>query len=422
MKIQVEEITPVKKSLTVEIPQEVVSKEFALAYADLKKRAAIPGFRPGKAPFALLERKYGPSVQEDVVRKLIPDYYQRAVKETGISPVEFPSFEKIEVKKDSPLSFTAIVEVQPTFQLSEYRGIVLPKKEIRVTEEEVEKTLERLREEQGRLEACPEEHPVADSDYVIIDFEGSLSGAPISQGKAEGYTLQVGSKTFFPEFEAALLGKKKGDHVEAEVPFPVDYHNKEIAGKSVQFKIEIKEVKVKILPNLDDELAKDLNLSTLAELREKIRGNLLEQRKSQEEHDHKNLLVKKLVELHPFEVPHSMVERELHTILDRLEERLTEKVDHEALHKEYEPIARDRVKGTILLNAIADAEKIEVTDEEVEEEIARIGERAKISPAEARRAILKQQESLDGLKLKLREEKALKHVFSLAEFTSDDPA
>jgi trigger factor len=366
-------------------------------------------------------------VEEDVVRKLVPDYYQKALKETGISPVEFPSFEKIEVKKNAPLLFTATVEVKPTFQLSDYRGVVLPKKEIQVTEEEVDKTVERLREEQGRLESRPDDHPVADSDYVIIDFEGSLKGNPISQGKAEGYTLQVGSKTFFPEFEAALLGKKKGEQAEAQVPFPADYHNKEIAGKDVQFKINIKEVKVKVLPNLDDELAKDLNLSSLTELREKIKTNLLEQRKAQQEHEQKNLLVKKLVEAHSFEVPHSMVERELHSILDRLQERLTEKVDHEALHqgelhKEYEPIARDRVKGTIILNAIADAEKIEITDPEVEEEITRIAERAKVTPAEAKRALLRQEESLEGLKLKMKEEKALNQVFSLAEFKVEDQA
>ncbi|HZR46626.1 MAG TPA: trigger factor [Candidatus Manganitrophaceae bacterium] len=416
MKVQVEEITPVKKSLTIEIPQEVVSNEFAIAYSDLKKKAKIPGFRPGKVPMALLEKKFGPSIQEDVVRKLVPDYYQRAVKEAGLSPVEFPSIEKIEVKKDAPLLFTATVEVKPSIQLSNYQGLTLPRKKIEVAEEEVEKTLARLRDEQGHLDALPDDHAVAPSDYVIIDFEGSLDGKPVQQGKAEGYTLQVGSNTFFPEFESSLLGKKKGEQFEVDVPFPDDYQNKEIAGKRVHFKIHLKEVKTKILPELDDELAKDIGLPSLAELKDKIKNTMLEQRTSQQEHDQKNILIKKLVELHQFDVPPSMVEHELHAMADRLQEALPQKMDHETLHKEYEGIATERVKGTLILGAIAETEKIEVTDQELENEIALIAQRAKVSPAEAKRAIYQQEGSLEGLKSRVRQEKALNRVYALAQF------
>lgn len=416
MKFQVEEITPVKKSLTIEIPQEVVSNEFALAYSDLKKKAKVPGFRPGKAPMALLEKKFGPSIQEDVVRKLVPDYYQRAVKEAGLSPVEFPSIEKIEVKKDAPLLFTATVEVKPSIQLANYQGVTLPRKKIEVTEEEVEKTLARLREEHGHLESLPDDHAVASSDYVIIDFEGSLDGKPVQQGKAEGYTLQVGSNTFSPEFESSLPGKKKGDQFETDVPFPADYQNKEIAGKSVHFKIHLKEVKTKILPELDDELAKDIGLPSLAELKDKIRNTMLEQRASQQEHDQKNILIKKLVELHQFDVPPSMVEHELHSMLDRLQEKIPQQMDHEALHREYEEIATERVKGTLILSTIAETEKIEVTDQELETEIDLIAQRAKVSSAEAKRAIYQQEGSLEGLKSRIRQEKALNRVYALAQF------
>jgi trigger factor len=416
MKVQVAEITPVKKSLTIEIPQEVVSNEFALAYSDLKKKAKIPGFRPGKAPMSLLEKKFGPSIQEDVVRKLVPDYYQRAVKETGISPVEFPSIEKIEIKKDAPLLFTATVEVKPSFQLLNYQGVTLPREKINVTEEEVEKTLARLQDEHGHLEGLPDDHAVISSDYVIIDFEGSLDGKPIQQGKAEGYTLQVGSNTFFPEFESSLTGKKKGDQFEIDVPFPDDYQNKEIAGKSVHFKIHLKEVKTKVLPPLDDELAKDVGLPSLAELKDKIRNTMLEQRTSQQEHDQKNILIKKLVELHPFDVPPSMVEHELHSMLERLQEKIPQKMDHETLHKEYEGIATERVRGTLILSAIAENEKIEVTEEELEKEIEQIAQRAKVSPAEAKRAIFQQEGSSEGLKSRIKQEKALNRVYTLAQF------
>lgn len=416
MKVQVEEITPVKKSLKIEIPQEVVSNEFDIAYSDLKKKAKLPGFRPGKAPLSLLEKKFGPSVEEDIVRKLIPEYYQKAIKETGLAPVEFPSIEKIELKKGAPLLFTATVEIKPTIQLSNYAGIPVPRKEIKVTDEEVEQTLQRLQEEQGRLEACPEDRAINSSDYAIIDFEGSIDGKPVEQGKAEGYTLQIGSTTFPPEFESSLIGKKKGDRIEVEVPYPADYPNKEIAEKTVHFKIHIKEVKNKVLPRLDDELAKDIGLSSLEELKTKIKNTLLEQRTAQQEHDQKNLLMKKLVEMHPFDVPESTVDRELHAMIDRLQERVQQKLDHEALHKEYESTAKERVKGTFLLNAIADAEKIEVTEQEIDEEIDRLAQHAKVSPQEAKRAIHQQQGSLEGLKGRIREEKALNRVYSLAQF------
>lgn len=297
MKVQVEEITPVKKSLKIEIPQEIVSNEFEIAYSDLKKKAKLPGFRPGKAPLSLLEKKFGPSVEEDIVRKLVPEYYQKAIKETGLSPVEFPSIEKIELKKGAPLLFTATVEIKPTIQLSSYAGIPVSRKEITVTDEEVEQTLKRLQDEQGRLESSPEDHAVDASNYAIIDFEGSIDGKPVEQGKAEGYTLQVGSTTFPSEFESSLLGKKKGDRLEVDVPYPADYPNKEIAGKTVHFKIHVKEIKNKVLPPLDDELAKDIGLSSLTELKEKIKTTLLEQRNAQQEHDQKNSLMKKLVEM-----------------------------------------------------------------------------------------------------------------------------
>jgi trigger factor len=416
MKVQVEEITPVKKSLKIEIPQEVVSSEFEVAYSDLKKKAKVPGFRPGKAPLSLLEKKFGPSIEEDIVRKLVPEYYQKAIKEAGLSPVEFPSIEKIELKKGAPLLFTATVEIKPTIQLSNYSGIPVPRKEIKVTDEEVEQTLKRLQDDQGRLEASPEERAIESNDYAIIDFEGSIDGKPVDQGKAEGYTLQIGSNTFPSEFESSLLGKKKGDQMEIDVPYPADYPNKEIAGKSVRFKIHVKEIKNKVLPPLDDELAKDIGLSSLEELRGKIKNTLLEQRTAQQEHDQKNLLMKKLVEMHSFDVPESMVDRELHTMIDRLQERVQQPLDHESLHKEYESTAKERVKGTFLLNEIADAEKIEVSEQEIDEEINRLAQRAKVSPQEAKRAIHQQQGSLEGLKARIREEKALNRVYSLAQF------
>lgn len=419
MKVEVKEITSVKKSLKIEVPQEVVSGEFALAYSKLKKEVKIPGFRPGKVPLALIEKKFGAAVEEDVVRKLVPDYYQKAIKETGISPVEFPSFDKIEAKQNAPLHFTATVEVRPVVRLSDYTGLVLPRKKINVADEDVEKTLEKIQDEQGHLETCSDDHAVVSKDYVTIDFAGSVDGKPMARGSAQGYTLQVGSNTFLPEFEDALISKRKGEKFEAAVPFPDDYQEKEIAGKTVSFKIDVKEIKKKILPKIDDDLAKDVGLPSLVTLKEKIHQTLVDQQTSQQEHDQKRVLIKKLVELHPIDVPPSMVEREVHNSLESIQKSGPQKVDVSAFHKEYEPVARERIQGQFILGAIAEKENISVTNQDVDDEIKSMATASRISPEKAREMISQKDGSLEGLKSRIRQDKALNRVYSLAQFEEE---
>jgi trigger factor len=419
MKVEVEEITSVKKALKIEIPKEVVSSEFTQAYSKLKKTVKIPGFRPGKVPLAIIEKKFGSAVEEDVVRKLVPDYYQKAIRELALSPVEFPSFDKIEAKKDAPLLFTATVEVRPTVLLSDYSGLILKKNKINVSDEDVEKTLERIQDEQGHQETCPDDHAVVSKDYVTIDFAGSVDGKPMARGSAEGYTLQIGSKTFLPEFEDALLSKKKGAKFEADVPFPDDYQEKEIAGKTVSFKIDLKEIKKKVLPPIDDDLAKDVGLPSLDALKEKVHQSLLDQQRSQQEHDQNSLLIKKLVELHPIDVPPSMVEREVDNSLGSLQKAGPQKVDISAFHKEYEPVARERIQGQFILDAIAEKENISVTNEDIDAEIKSMAMSSGITPEKAREMISKQDGSMEGLKSRIRQDKALKQVYSLAQLKEE---
>jgi len=419
MKVEVEEISSVKKAIKIEIPEEVVTGEFAQAYYKLKKTVKIPGFRPGKVPLALVEKKFGAAVEEDVLRKLVPDYYQKAIKELDLSPVEFPSFEKIEAKKNAPLHFTAIVEVRPVVRLVDYKGLVLPRKEVNVSDEDVDKTLGRIQDEQGHQETCSDDHAIVTSDYVTMDFAGSVDGKPMARGSAEGYILQVGSNTFLPEFEDALLSKKKGDRFNAAVPFPEDYQQKEIAGKTVSFKIEVKEIKKKVLPEIDDDLAKDVGLSSLDALRKKIHQTLIDQQKAQQEHDQNRVLIKKLVELHPIEVPTSLVEQEIHNSLENLQKAGPQQVDLSMFHKEFEPIARERIQGQFILSAIAEKENISVSDLEVDDEIQSIATASRISPEKARAMISRQDASLEELKSRIRQDKALKQVYSLAQFKKE---
>jgi len=416
MKVEIDEITPVKKSLKIVIPQEVVAEAYTHAYADLRRKAKVPGFRVGKVPVALLEKKYGPSITDDIIRKLIPDYYEKAVEETGIFPVDMPSFENIEAKKNAPLSFTATVEVRPSIVLSDYSNISLPRKAIVVSDADVEKALEAERESHGQLEACGENYPIVSNDYAIINFEGTLGGQGVEGGKSEGYTLQVGSKAFPEPFETSLLGKKKGDTLSCEVAYPDDFQNKAVAGKSIHFSIEVIEVKKKVLPACDDEFAKDQGQPTLAAYKEHLKAGILKQRESQQQQEQKKVLVDRLIAAHPFEVPSSLVSHELHTMMDYFQNPGTKKEEMETLVKELAPLAERRVKEALILSEISKREKIEISDTEVEQEIEAIAKRRGYPIAEMKQKFYRKEGAVSGLKSQIRESKALDLVFSQSKF------
>ncbi len=420
MKVQVNEITPVKKTLTVEIPEDVVSKAFSKAYSDLGRRVKVPGFRPGKVPVSILAKKYGPSVADDIVRQLIPDYYEKAIEETGIFPVEFPSFdEKVEAINGSPLSFTATVEVKPVVTLGDYHGIVLPEQEVRVSDEALEKALEAKQEAHSQLEAYPDKHVIVSADFVTLNFEGSIEGSLVKDGKQEGYTIEVGSNTFPPPFESDLIGKKKGDAFDVTVPYPEDFQNKAAAGKEVQFHVEIQEVKKKVVPPLDDEFAKDLGHDTLEELRDETKATLLKHAEDKQVQDQKKALVDKMIEKNPFEIPSSLVARELNGIMGSFPDQNAFGEDaekKETFMKELEPLARNRVAETLILGEIVKIEKIEVTDEEVEKELEEIAERRGSPVNEIKKAFHQKEGAMEGLKSQLKEQKALDLIYSKAKF------
>src|SRR6185295_16984712 len=245
MKVTVEEINPVKRALKIEVPVDVVSQAMDEAYADLKRRVKIPGFRPGKAPLNLLEQRYSQDIAADVIRQLVPDYYQRAVKEAGIAPVEPPTIENVELKKDNPLSFVATVEIKPSIEVKDYLGLSVKQVKHSVGDEEVGKALEHLQDQAAQLIAYEEDRVIADQDFVIMDFVGYREGKPLEGGKAEGHLVQIGSKNLIPGFEEQLTGHRKGEQIKVELTFPADYHQKTLAGQPVSFDVTIREVKKK---------------------------------------------------------------------------------------------------------------------------------------------------------------------------------
>ena len=433
MKVDVTELGPVKRALKIEVPSEDVNKQFALAYAELNKQVRIPGFRPGRAPLAMLEKRDAKEVEEDVIRRLVPDYYERAVREAGIVPVlvEIPPLERVKIKKDASFSFTATVEIKPKIELRDYKApnpISLKPDKRTVTDEQVTGTLEVLRERQAQLEAAPAGTALAEGDYAILDVEGFLDQAPVEGAKQAGQLHKVGSNApiLGIEVDAALVGKKEGELVEIPQPYPASHPDQRLAGKTVVYRVTVAAVKRKKLPALDDEFAKDCGpYASMAELTEKLRAEMEKALKKDIEDTYKDTILKRLEETHHFDLPDTLVERELEAIVrQQMQARQRQKgqpvspdpvVRQEEIRKareEHKAEAMRRVKIGLVLEAIADKEGLKVEQEDIQNELLRLSQELRMAPEELGRLIQSGgQDSIDELRARILADKALDFVF-----------
>jgi len=426
MKVAVEEISGVKKLLRIEIPQEVVKEAFKNVYSDLKQKVKLPGFRQGKVPIPVLEQRFSHEAEHDVVKRLVPDYYQRAVKENGILPVVLPTIEKVEVKRNSPLSFTATVETKPEFSLSDYSKLSLTRKEVTVNKESIEEALKGLRESHSQLEACDLSQEVKADHFVIIDFEGKIAGQSFEGGEGKGMLVQIGSKTLVPGFEDQLIGKKKGDEVQVKVQFPEDYQAKNLAGKAAEFHVIIREVKIKILSAIDDDFAKDVgDYANLEELKQALEKDLRGRAERDIENDLRNQCIQKLIEKNPIEVPPTLVENELSSMLFRLQQQLKgqgQSLDSDdpqlsSLRDQYIIVARERIQGRLILQEIARKEGMEISNTEIETELEKMAEETKRDIGEIHQYIRSNEGAKENLGERLLEDKALSFVLSGASYS-----
>lgn len=437
MKLEVTELGPVKRAIKIEVPEEAVNKEFDRVYTDLRRQVRIPGFRPGKAPVAMLEKRYAKAVEQDVIQRLVPDYYQRAMKEAGVFPVlvEIPPLERMKVKRNASLTFTATVEIKPTIELRDYRPpnpISLKPDTRSVTEEDVEKALENLRQAQARIDAAPTGTPLDEGLYAVVNIEGLLDGQPIEGSKKEGHLHRVGSGELVlgVKIDEALLGKTEGQVAEVIQEYPATHPDERLAGKSVTFRIAIVGVKQKVVPALDDEFAKDCGpYETLTQLKDKVRAELEHALKREVEETHKDQIIERLLEMHHFELPEAMVDREVKAMVrQRLMEAQRKKGGNQAiddegqleseakrLAQEITPEAKKRVKLGLILEAIADKEGIQVSDQEIEEEIMKLAQSLQI-PVEHIREMVRSggESSRQEFQDRIRAEKALQLVYQFA--------
>ena len=384
MKANVEEISSIKKKVSIEIPEDQVNKEVESFYKDLGKKAKIKGFRPGKVPRNILERYFKDYVKAEVIQKLIQDTYPQALSETDLQPVSPPVIDPGEFEDGKSFQYSAVIEVKPDIKLEGYTGLKIEGKKEGVKDEEVEERLKALQNLHANLKTILEVRPIQAGDYVIVDYEASLGGKPLEGGKAIDFTLEVGSGQFIPALEEKLIGLKPEEEKEIEVSFPQDYGYQKWAGKTISFHVKIKEIKEKILPPLDDEFAKDLgDYSSFEELKAKLKGEIEKEKELTLERQLKDQLVDQLLEANPFEVPESLVEEQAKTMVSDTKLRLAAQgvvlknlgVSEEKLQEDYKAMAQKQVRTFLILDKIAGQEGIAVTDEEAEGRLKEMSER-----------------------------------------------
>ncbi|HBU92421.1 MAG TPA: trigger factor [Bacillus pumilus] len=403
--------------LTVAVDAETFNKALDDAFKKVVKQVSIPGFRKGKVPRGLFEQRFGvESLYQDALDILLPVEYPKAIDEAGIEPVDRPEIDVEKIEKGESLIFTAKVTVKPEVKLGDYKGLNVEKDDATVTDEDVQEELKGMQNRQAEL-VVKEEGAIENGDTVVLDFEGFVDGEAFEGGKAENYSLEVGSNSFIPGFEEQLVGLETGAEKDVEVTFPEEYHAEDLAGKPAVFKVKIHEIKAKELPALDDEFAKDVDeeVETLAELTEKTKKRLEEAKENEAEGKLREELVEKASENAEVDIPQAMVDTELDRMMKEFEQRLQMQgmnlelyfqfsgQDENALKEQMKEDAAKRVKSNLTLEAIAAAENLQVSDEEVEEELSKMAEAYNMPIENIKQAI----GSTDAMKEDLKVRKAI---------------
>lgn len=391
MSSQLEKLENNQVKLTMEVSAERFEEGMKYAYNKNKNHISIPGFRKGKAPRTFVEKTYGPELfYEDAINYVIPDAYEAALKEHNLDVVSRPEFDVEKVEKGQNLILTALVTVKPEVVLGQYKEIETPKMDVEVKEEEIEEELKQAQDKNARIITVTD-RPIKDGDEVIIDYEGFIDGEAFDGGKGTDYSLKIGSHTFIDTFEEQLIGANLGDDLVLNVNFPEEYQQKDLAGKPALFKVEVKEIKEKELPPLDDEFAKDVSeFDTLDEYKQDIKAKLLEQKEKAAKLEKERTVLEKIIENAEINVPEVMITNQIEQMVQDFSMRMKYQglpieqylqftgQTMDRLKENFRPDAEFQIKARLVLEQIAEVENIEVTDEELDEEFNRMAEQYKM--------------------------------------------
>ena len=391
MSVKLEKLENSMAKLTIEVAPEALDKAIDKAYQKNKNRMQIPGFRKGKAPRAMLEKMYGKEIfYEDAANILVPEEYEKAFDECEEEIVSAPSVEIVQLEAGKPFIFTATVALKPEIKLGKYKGVKIDKIEINVTDEEVNAVIEKERQNSARTISV-EDRPVKKDDMTVIDFEGFVDGVAFEGGKGENYPLTIGSGTFIPGFEDQLIGAKIGEEKEVKVTFPEDYHADDLKGKEAVFKCTVKEIKEKELPELNDEFASEVSeYETFDEYKAATLKNLQEKKVSDAKNQKEDAVIAAIVEASEINIPEAMLETEKRQMVQDFARNIQAQginmeqyfkftgMNPDQLMEQVAPNAEKRIKSTLVLENVAAAEKLEATDEDVENEFKRMADMYKM--------------------------------------------
>jgi len=435
----VEDISSTKKRLRIEIPSDIIEKEIKDSLERVRQKSNLPGYRHGKAPMNLIEKRYGKQVEAEVLEKVIPEFYNKALKEADLKPVTMPVFdEKLNFQRNNPLNLSLTVEVMPKIENIDYTGIKAKDIPITVDESEVEHSLKNLQKQKALYEVAEKE--IEKDDLVTFDcVDGEIVGEETTPSLKE-QILKLGNELLPVDIEEKLVGKKKGETVEITTTFGEDFRVKELAGKTAKAKIMIQEVKKKILPAIDDEFAKDIGFENISELREKIRGNIYKYKEEQAMKIQKAEILHKIIGTHDFEVPETMLGNELDSLImqsgmsdeqykaeaediqdadminttSEESKPEQEKKSNEEKLSELKEKALRNVRASVIINTIGKKEGIMVTEDEVKERIHLIAKKLSAEPEAVINFYRTKDGSLDGLRQMIFEDKVLDLLLSKA--------
>ena len=387
MSLQVENLEKNMAKLTIEVPASEFEKALQSAYNKQKKSISVPGFRKGKVPRQMVEKMYGPEIfYEDAANELIPTAYEEELKNCDLEIVSRPTVDIVQIKKGENFIFTAEVAVKPEVTLGEYKGMEVDKTSTRVTQKEVEAKIKEEAEKNART-VTVEGRPVQDGDEVILDFEGFVDGEAFEGGKGENYPLTIGSGSFIPGFEEQLVGAEAEKEVEIKVTFPEEYHAEELKGKDAVFKCTVHEIKVKQIPEIDDEFAAEVSeFDTLDEYKADVKAKIKEQKENEGKQKKEDQAVEKAVANAAMEIPEAMIDEQVRQMVNEFAQNMQYQgisfeqycqitgMTLEKIQEETRPQAVKRIETRLVLEAIAKAENIEVTEERLDEEIKKMAE------------------------------------------------
>ncbi|WP_026693749.1 trigger factor [Peribacillus kribbensis] len=420
MSVKWEKLDGNRGVLTVEVEAEKVNEGLDAAFKKVVKQINVPGFRKGKMPRGMFEKRFGvEALYQDAIDYLLPEAYSSAVDEAGIDPVDRPEIDVDQFEKGKEFIFKATVTVKPEVKLGDYKGLEIEKFDTDVTDEDVENEIKTLQSRQAEL-TVKEEGAAENGDTVVIDFEGFVDNEAFEGGKGENYSLEIGSGSFIPGFEEKLVGVQTGEEKDVEVTFPEEYHAAELAGKPAVFKVKVHEIKAKQLPELDDEFAKDVDdeVETLDALKEKIKNRLVDSKNHDAEHHVRDSVVEKAAENAEVEIPQAMIDTEVDRMMTEFDQRLQMQgmnldmyfqfsgQDRDALRAQMTEEAEKRVRVSLTLEAISKVENFEISEEEVNEELSKMAEmynmdvesiKAALGSTEGITADLKNRKAIDFL-------------------------